>query len=127
MHNAKFILPPLLVFLALLTYPMWGGNQAPKPELAKAKGEQCVESASWMRANHMQLLDDWRNEVVRDQSRVYVNQEGKHFAKSLTGTCLECHDNKEEFCDACHGYASVKPYCWECHVDPKDTEVSDAR
>lgn len=127
MHNMKWVLPPLLLFLALLTYPLWAGSEAKQPVLAKAKGEQCVESAQWMRANHMQLLDDWRHSVVRDQSRTYVSTTGKHFEKSLSNTCLECHDNKEEFCEACHGYASVKPYCWECHVDPNQTEVSDVR
>jgi hypothetical protein len=32
---------------------------------------------------------------------------------------MKCHDNKEEFCDKCHLYAGVTPYCWDCHIDPK--------
>ncbi|MGD8893899.1 MAG: menaquinol oxidoreductase, partial [Desulfobacterales bacterium] len=37
-------------------------------------------------------------------------------------TCLDCHEEKAEFCDKCHNYASVSPYCWECHIDPKETK-----
>ena len=35
------------------------------------------------------------------------------------GSCMSCHSNKDEFCDRCHDYLAVKPYCWECHVEPK--------
>ena len=31
--------------------------------------------------------------------------------------CLDCHKNKSNFCDKCHDYMGVKPYCWECHAD----------
>ena len=31
--------------------------------------------------------------------------------------CLDCHSNTAEFCDRCHDYASVRPYCWHCHND----------
>jgi len=44
------------------------------------------------------------------------------FDMSLSNTCLSCHTNKAEFCDKCHGYASVDPYCWDCHVDPNVKE-----
>ena len=37
---------------------------------------------------------------------------------SLTNTCLGCHSNKAQFCDQCHNYLEVTPYCWDCHVDP---------
>ena len=29
--------------------------------------------------------------------------------------------DKADFCDKCHTYASVKPYCWDCHTEPKNT------
>jgi hypothetical protein len=42
---------------------------------------------------------------------------------SLSNTCLDCHSNKAEFCDRCHNYASVSPYCWDCHIDnPKENK-----
>jgi hypothetical protein len=41
------------------------------------------------------------------RERIYVNPEGKLFNMSLSNTCLDCHSNKEKFCDRCHDYASV--------------------
>jgi hypothetical protein len=32
---------------------------------------------------------------------------------------MDCHSNKKEFCDTCHDYSSVTPYCWSCHIEPK--------
>jgi hypothetical protein len=75
----------------------------------------------YMRAEHMQLLDLWRHSVVRNGKRVFVNTSGKEFNMSLSNTCLDCHSNKADFCDRCHTYASVEPYCWDCHIDnPKE-------
>lgn len=120
MYNAKIILPVLLVFLGLLTYPLWSHKASAPPVLATPlKGEHCIESNDWMRANHMQLLEQWRHSVVRDQNRDHVATDGQHYDKSLSNTCLDCHQ-KEQFCDSCHTYASVHPYCWECHFDPKE-------
>ena len=116
----------IVVFVAVMLSPVWmgmaGKADTPKPEITKelkAEGKKCVRSASWMRANHMQLLDEWRDEVVRDSDRddVYM---GIHTDKSLSRTCMKCHDNKKNFCDRCHAYASVEPFCWTCHVEPKE-------
>jgi hypothetical protein len=75
-----------------------------------------------MRADHMQLLDLWRHSVVREGKRIYVNPDGKEYNMSLSNTCLDCHSNKAEFCDRCHNYASVRPYCWDCHIEnPKES------
>ncbi|NNL75212.1 MAG: sulfate reduction electron transfer complex DsrMKJOP subunit DsrJ, partial [Desulfobacterales bacterium] len=91
-------------------------------EKAKA-AKECIRDTEYMRAEHMQLLDEWRHAVVRNAERVYVNSSGKEFNMSLSNTCLDCHSNKAEFCDRCHDYASVKPYCWDCHIDnPKETK-----
>ena len=125
MYNAKIVIPVLLVFLGLLTYPLWAPKQGAEEHQthkqvhsAPPKGEQCVEATDWMRANHMQLLDNWRHEVVRDQSRIYTSfTTGKEYEKSLTNTCLGCHGSSEQFCAQCHSYTSVEPYCWECHLD----------
>ncbi|MCP4295713.1 MAG: hypothetical protein GY786_08920 [Proteobacteria bacterium] len=123
MYDKKLVIPGLILFLALVTLPFWasGGdeNQTAKP-IIKAGLTQCVESKDFMRANHMQLLDQWRDSVVRDQQRTYVSSTGKHFDKSLTNTCLECHSNKSEFCDSCHESVGVEPYCWSCHLDPEE-------
>lgn len=107
------VLSPFIVNLA---------NAAPAPETSldtpainAQQTKECVASTEYMKDNHMQLLDEWRNDVMRDGSREYESASGQVYEKSLDGTCLECHSNREEFCDSCHDYASVDPYCWGCH------------
>jgi hypothetical protein len=97
----------------------------PVPELSeKAKAaKECVMEKKLMKAGHMQLLDEWRDSVVREGKRIYINANGKKFNMSLSNTCLDCHSNKAEFCDKCHTYASTYPYCWDCHIEkPKEIE-----
>lgn len=123
MKDKNKILAGLVVFLAAITLPFWFnmGKAAPAPELeltAKAKAAKvCVMPTDYMKTEHMQLLDVWRHNVVRNGERAFVNAEGKLFNMSLSNTCLDCHSNKEQFCDRCHNYASVRPYCWDCHID----------
>ena len=123
MKDKKKILAGLAVFIAAITFPFWFnmGKAAPAPELeltAKAKAAKtCVMPTAFMKAEHMQLLDVWRHNVVRNGERAFVNAEGKLFNMSLSNTCLDCHSNKAQFCDRCHEYASVRPYCWDCHID----------
>ena len=123
MNDRNKIIAGLIVFLALFTFPVWYnlGKAAPAPELKltdKAKeAKACVMSTEYMRSNHMQVLDLWRHSVVRNAERTFVNAEGKEFNMSLSNTCLDCHSNKADFCDKCHDYASVSPYCWDCHID----------
>jgi hypothetical protein len=140
MYNTNKILIGIVVFLVAMTSPFWlnyvgakGLEKAPKPELpnkakviAKYGFYKCVEPGEWMRANHMQLLDRWRNAFVRHDEVIYkshynVDENGNplKFDRSLTRTCLDCHSNVKNFCDRCHAYADVKPYCWRCHVVPE--------
>lgn len=79
---------------------------------------ECVEPADYMRQNHMRLLDFWRDKVVREDAHEYVATTGKTWPHlKLTGTCLKCHQKKEQFCDKCHDRAGEKPYCWDCHLE----------
>lgn len=128
MYDAGKVIVGLVVFLALITFPTWynvaTGKATYVPELAKpVKGERCVADTEYMRASHMDLLNTWRDQVVRHNVRVYVADDGARYNMSLTSTCLDCHSNKKEFCDRCHDYMSVDPYCWDCHVIPE--ELSD--
>jgi hypothetical protein len=68
----------------------------------------------------MKLLTAWRDSVVRERNRSYRATDGKVYNASLTGTCLECHSNKGQFCDRCHDYAGSKPACWNCHIIPEE-------
>ena len=133
MNDKKWIILGLVIFLGLFSFPFWynflfkADKAAPAPTLVlteKAKAaKQCVMPTEYMKAEHMHLLDLWRLTVVRDAKREFVNTEGKVYNMSLSNTCLDCHSNKAEFCDRCHNYASVSPYCWDCHLDnPKGEE-----
>ncbi|HWR72405.1 MAG TPA: sulfate reduction electron transfer complex DsrMKJOP subunit DsrJ, partial [Nitrospirota bacterium] len=74
---------------------------------------------------HMQILNNWRDSVVRDNKRQYVSDTSKrHFNMSLQNECMQCHSNKKKFCDECHNYLAVKPFCWDCHIAPKEDERS---
>jgi [DsrC]-trisulfide reductase subunit J len=123
MRDRVWIMAGLVLFLGTVTYPVWHSLEAhttPNPPalILPAHEKECVAPINYMRKYHMQLLLDWRQNVVRNDNRKYVAFDGKIYDMNLTGTCMKCHE-KEGFCDRCHTYAGVStPYCWECHVDP---------
>jgi hypothetical protein len=144
LYDFKYIALGLLIFFGLILLPIMPNLgktvAAPTPKLdtpaiqkLAAKDRKCVESTSFMRTNHMQMLVDWREGVVRSKEaggsttddRVYVNAEGKQFLASLSNTCMDCHSNKSQFCDQCHNYVAVTPTCWGCHLD-KEQKVAKA-
>lgn len=128
----NYIITGLVIFVIIVLFPFWFNiitktQAAPEPELlGKAKQEKkCVLNKYDMRANHMSLLDEFRDSVVRDANRQYETIDGRTFNMSLStgeNSCLGCHEDKSKFCDSCHTYTSVKPYCWECHTNPKEIE-----
>jgi hypothetical protein len=133
MYNGGKIIIGLLVFVALATFPFFlRGEKAtaiPEPKVDTAyilslpeAERKCVESKDYMKREHMKVLDEWRDWVVRDGTGTYTNAEGKQFTMSLQNTCMKCHSNKEKFCDECHNYTAVKPYCWDCHITPKENK-----
>lgn len=134
-YNGDKIIPGLIIFLALITMPLWYnmGKAAPAPEIKidtpaiqKMAVKQCILPKLEMRTGHMQILNDWRTEVVRNNQRVYVAADGKQYNMSLQNECLKCHSNKSQFCDKCHTYAgydlNTEPYCFTCHIAPKETK-----
>lgn len=127
MHDADKIMIGLIIFLGLITTPIWyvmasgKANYVPEPEIVTEE-KQCVESAQYMRGKHMDLLNEWRESVVRGDKRTYTASDGQEYDMNLTGTCMSCHSNKAEFCDRCHDYAGVKPNCWDCHNPPEGNE-----
>ena len=125
MYNGGKIIAGVIAFLCLITFPIWynvvGGKASYRPELKIVTEEKnCVEPVQYMRESHMQLLNDWRDTVVREGKRVYAAADGKMHTMSLTNTCLSCHSNKADFCDRCHNYVEVTPTCWNCHVIPEE-------
>ena len=121
MYDSSKVIAGIIIFLLIITSPIWyniaSGKADYVPQLQiDTEEKQCVESKEYMRANHMELLNQWRDEVVRGASRIYISQNGKEYEKSLTNTCMSCHTNRSEFCSKCHDYAAVKqPKCWDCH------------
>lgn len=98
----------------------------------------CVEPVDTMRAEHMALLLEWRDGVIREGDRSTVEINGQPYAKSLTKTCLQCHSDRNTFCYRCHEYANTLPAwparkpveenlgirCWNCHLKPAE-EAND--
>ena len=128
MYDGGKIIIGLIIFFILLLFPVWyqvgKAAKAPDPQLTimAKKAEKCIEQKSFMTTQHMKMLDRWRNEVVRDAERYYVSSDGKTYYKSLQVTCMECHSNKTKFCDQCHNYMGVNPFCWDCHIAPEENE-----
>ena len=121
------ILIGVAVFVILITFPFWSRLAATgEPEVGRAelvypdpsRATACVEDSAWMTANHMNLLNEWRDGLVRQGIDEYTASSGETFYPSLTKTCLNCHEDRDAFCTRCHDYANVTPTCWECHTTP---------
>jgi hypothetical protein len=121
MYDSGKIITGLIIFVLLISFPVWynhgDAGEVPKPELPKDQ-KQCVLPTLEMRTNHMQVLNQWRDEALRDADRDFFEISGKKYQKSLQNACMECHASKKKFCDTCHTYTSVSPYCWDCHLAP---------
>lgn len=123
MYDGGKIILGLIVFIALVTFPFYAnvGKTVERPaELAADPDDPHIGGIRIgdMRAAHMKILDSWRDEVVRGGER-FTLFEGDEYEKSLQNGCLGCHA-KQEFCDKCHTYAGVKPYCWNCHFSGEE-------
>jgi len=98
MYDAGKVLIGLVVFVVLFTSPVWYnlavGEEISHPDLSPAElyarensvEAKCIEEN--MKADHMTILNRWRDEAIREGKR---DLEGTHFKKSLSNTCLECH------------------------------------
>lgn len=130
MYDTGKVIAGLVVFLAIATSPiLYQEAKGTKPEPPKLsispEYRKCVAPTEYMRTLHMDLLDNWRNEAVRDGDRTYVASDGKVYEKSLAATCLSnCHANRREFCDRCHEYVGAEPYCWDCHVQKEKVDTA---
>ena len=134
MNDKPVIIVALAAALIALTFPFWrqiiAGRPTPPPRAGEPQyelpsGDECV--AKDMRANHMQVLNEWRDAVVRGEGgedgedpAAPVTVGGVEYPKSLTRGCMACHTSNDKFCARCHEYADVDPNCWDCHVEPND-------
>jgi len=129
MYDKGKIIAGLVIFLGLFTFPLYTnlGRSVEKarpsldtPVINQLETKECVRPAEYMKKEHMKVLNAWRDEVVREGKRETFYIGGMAFEKSLQNGCMKCHSNKTKFCDECHGYAGVKPYCWDCHFSTKE-------
>ena len=123
-YNTGYVLPGLLLFVALALGPflLAGGDSYSPPALAPPpaeKGASCIEDRAVMAAGHMLLLAEWRDAAVRRNTREYLAADGRVWAVSLEKTCFSCHVQKSGFCDPCHAANLAQPSCWGCHVAPE--------
>ena len=132
MYNGGKIIAGLIIFVALLTFPFYinQGKSIEKaepsldtPVINQLEKKECIRPKGEMKAGHMKILNQWRDEVVRDADRELINVGGRVFEKSLQNGCLQCHSNKKKFCDECHSYAGVDPYCWDCHFVREEGQI----
>lgn len=136
-YNKGPIFLGIVIFAAMALFPIYNNfgkvNAKPEPktdtpailEWEKVHGKkECVEPKAFMKTEHMHILDQWRDSVVRDGNELYLSSSGRSHDMSLQNTCMKCHSNKKKFCDECHNYMAVKPYCWDCHIKPKEDDKS---
>jgi len=127
MYDGGKIIIGIVIGLAILLFPFYTNigkaAKAPEPELTEKAKEagKCIAPKEFMTTGHMKMLDEWRDEVVRQGERYYKSDwTGEAHYKSLQVTCMECHSNKSKFCDQCHNYMDVDPFCWDCHIAPEE-------
>lgn len=130
-HQWGMIALGLVIFIVGITFPFWYGKgrstpppllSLDTPAIAQLKEKRCVEDTEFMRRSHMKLLTTWRDSVVREGNHLYTAKSGKVYEMNLSGTCLKCHSNKEQFCDRCHNYLGAKPTCFSCHIIPGEVK-----
>jgi cytochrome c1 len=125
MYDSGKIIPGLLIFVLLITFPIWYNNLSnAKPVESPAPPDKAMltgftfangkehPSAAEMRAKHMEVLQSFH--AAADPAKMAAAQKGE---KMQTMSCVMCHGSKEQFCDSCHANISEKkvPDCWNCH------------
>ncbi len=122
MYGSGRIIPSLIIFLGLMTFAIWynaGKTQQPPELVLPEEYEDCVRDTQYMRASHMVLLNEWRDDILRKSGeRTGVTASGVRYDRSLQKGCMNCHNDKANFCDQCHNYTAVIPDCRGCHLEP---------
>ncbi len=123
MYSTKWVIAGIIVFLIAMTLPVWYnaamGEQITPPKLVLPKNKKhCVESESYMIADHMELLVKWREMNVRKGEGFYISKTYDVPYKTQLVQCFQCHKSYNDFCGKCHNFVGVRPYCFECHSTP---------
>ncbi len=109
---------------------IWADHRGtvPVPLVPTAQGH-CVLPTALMRSEHMMLLRQVREQIVRDDKNDRTDR--------LTN-CIACHvqtnsagapipiNQRGQFCAACHTYVGVHLDCFACHATVPQKAVSIA-
>ena len=98
MQKKTNIVVGILVFLLVMSAPIWmnfGKDAAASnvevsldtPTINALDEKKCIYDTEYMRENHMEILHQWKVQVVRDDNRVMVTPDGREFDMSLQNTC----------------------------------------
>lgn len=121
MYKGGKIIASLIIFVGLFTVPFFynlgKANAGPEIDAQQLADFKNIEPSVNMIANHPQLFNQWRDELVRNGKTVYINSEGK--AIDINIEKLEGADPSSQFCVSCHNYTAVDPTCWDCHIGPE--------
>ena len=113
--NKSVVAIAALALVVLLPIAYYGIRDAfshgsdPFLEKPDPKHQKCVRDTTYMRFQHMVLLKEIREQVVR---------EGKRNDISLA-KCRDCHTNRGRFCDRCHLTVNLYLDCFSCHDYPE--------
>lgn len=113
----------VVILLAIGFSAVWAFSspdaEEAQPFLELPAGEEAcvVEDTVYMRFQHMDLLLDLRDEVVRDGTLGEFDSDGTVRRITLDG-CWECHTSRETFCNQCHDAVNLNLDCFRCHHDP---------
>ncbi|RLI82169.1 MAG: sulfur reduction protein DsrJ [Archaeoglobales archaeon] len=114
-----FVIAILVVVLTPLILANSGrGFEDIRNYLEKPKGDRCVESKEYMIANHMEVLNEWREMAIREGKRIYFSKTYGVLYNGSIEECFKCHTYKE-FCEKCHEFSGVHMYCLTCHTPPE--------
>ena len=126
---SKIVKLGVRILLITMVFSVSAGVFAEMPEIPRGKGEFCVEPTDVMRRDHMNFLLHQRDVTVQDGIRTkkhsLVECINCHVQNNANGSFIPVND-KDQFCEVCHGFASVKLDCFECHRTTPDATVSSA-
>jgi hypothetical protein len=102
---------------SVVSAPFSHGAEQPEP----ASGDYCLGSIdpAYMRFHHMELLQQARDEIVREGKTGDIMCEGRSVEVKLEN-CWQCHPSRERFCNRCHVAVNLYPNCFRCHYDPDE-------
>ena len=129
LYDRGKIIAGIVIFLILITFPFWYGKgkavAPPELELDTPAIEQLAGKAlrggCRLHAGQPHEASDRlaRRASSGKASALYTATDGRVFEMSLTGTCLKCHSNKDQFCDRCHDYVGVEALLLELPYRPR--------